>query len=168
MSGRITLITGGTGAGKTSCALELASSFSSKIYIATAAPADDEMRAKIAAHQAERDESYVTLEEQLELGEAVSGVSGCDVAVVDCITFWVNNLQYYEKDEDVYFENLCKALRASELPVILVTNEVGLGLIPFDKATRAYARNLAVINRKLAELADSVLMMVSGIPLKIK
>jgi len=161
------MITGGAGAGKTTRALALANAFSKKIYIATAESTDDEMQAKIAAHKAERDETYSTIEEPLELADALAKADA-DVVIIDCITFWVNNLIYYKKDEAVYFQNLSDALMKSEKPVILVTNEVGLSIVPWDAETRKYAKLLAMVNKQLAQLADSVTMMVSGLPLSLK
>jgi adenosylcobinamide kinase/adenosylcobinamide-phosphate guanylyltransferase len=163
----ITMITGGAGAGKTAHALKLADQYTSKTYIATAVCTDDEMRAKIDAHIAERDESYATIEEPVELADALGRGDG-DVVIIDCITFWVNNLIYYEKDAQEYFDRLIDALQSIDKPVILVTNEVGLGIIPWDEQTRKYAKLLAKINKQIAHIADSVTLMVSGIPVKVK
>jgi len=161
------MITGGAGAGKTLYALSLAAERSVKIYIATAVSTDAEMEAKITAHKSERDETYTTVEEPIELAHALHGADA-DVVIIDCITFWVNNLTYYKKDPDKYFSELIKELSKTDKPVILVTNEVGLGIIPWDKETRLYAKLLSRINRQLADVADNVIMMVSGIPVSIK
>lgn len=161
------MITGGAGAGKTAHALTLASLHSQKVYVATAVSTDVEMEAKITAHKAERDETYTTAEEPLDLALALAEASA-DVVIIDCITFWVNNLIYYKKDPDKYFEQLITELKRQEKPVILVTNEVGLGIIPWDKETRLYAKLLSKINRQLADLADSVILMISGIPVSVK
>jgi len=162
----ITLITGGTGAGKTAYALKLASGYSSKAYIATAQITDAEMRAKVEAHIAERDETYTTVEEPLELASVL--IQKSDAIIIDCITFWVNNLLYYQKDIPKYLTELTDALKQTEKPVIIVTNEVGLGIIPADRETRQYAKHLSRINRQIADIADTVIMMVSGQPLQVK
>jgi adenosylcobinamide kinase/adenosylcobinamide-phosphate guanylyltransferase len=161
------MITGGAGAGKTLHALALAEGSPRKIYIATAVSTDAEMEAKITAHKAERDETYATVEEPLELAHALHGADA-DTVIIDCITFWVNNLIYYKKDPDKYFAELIGELSKADKPVILVTNEVGLGIIPWDKETRLYAKLLSKINRQLAEISDKVILMVSGIPVSVK
>lgn len=163
----ITMITGGAGAGKTSYALKLAENYPRKAYIATAESTDSEMQAKIDAHKAERDETYKTVEEPLELSGTLD-TDDVDVIIIDCVTFWVNNLIYYKKDEDEYFDNLISTLKDVDKPVVIVTNEVGLGIIPWESETRRYAKLLARINRKIAGISDGVIMMVSGIPMRVK
>ncbi len=166
--GTVILVTGGHGSGKTAMALKLAEAYSQKLYIATAEPIDDEMRRKIAAHRAERDESYTTREVPLQLPEALREPTGADLVIVDCLTVWLGNLLHYESDAERYMEELCAALPIQGADIILITNESGLALIPSDPLSRKYLRLLAGMNKRLAALADSVYMMVSGIPMKIK
>ena len=165
----ITFVTGGAGSGKTTHALQLASKYQSKIYIATAEHTDSEMTEKIQLHQKERDESYTTIEEPIELSCAIDKADkDADVIVIDCITFWTNNLIYYEKNVSEYFENFLSALKNCNTPVILVSNEVGFSLIPADKISRNYVKQLSFINKQIARIANHVILMVSGIPVEIK
>ena len=163
----ITLITGGVKSGKSSRALELArSQFKQPIhFIATAEVLDEEMRARIARHREERGEEFITHEEPLDIGKAIAG-AGPSV-VVDCIPMWINNLIYYQREGD--FAAILEAFIGNMAQyAIVVTNETGLGNIPFDEATRRYNILLAEANRKIAAAADAVELMVCGIPLKVK
>lgn len=165
----ITLITGGAGTGKTSYALKLAERYAKKAYIATAEAVDGEMQKKIDKHRLERDESYTTYEAPVELDEAVrEAAAENDVILIDCLTFWVNNLMYYKKDTDGCTAELIAALKSAGKPVIAVTNEVSTGIIPADKLTREYAVLCAALNRKVAGIAESLILMVAGQPLYVK
>jgi adenosylcobinamide kinase/adenosylcobinamide-phosphate guanylyltransferase len=168
----IMLITGGIKSGKSGRALEVArEEWPFPIsFIATAQAADEEMRLRIQRHREERDRlggggGFVTIEEPLELGEALRRAGPC--AVVDCIPMWINNLMYHQREEDfsgilgAFIRGLCRNC-------IVVTNETGMGNVPFDETTRRYNRLLAEANRKIAAAADRVELMVSGIPLRIK
>jgi adenosylcobinamide kinase/adenosylcobinamide-phosphate guanylyltransferase len=168
MPNKITLITGGTGAGKTAHALKLAENFTRKIYIATAEIIDDEMKAKVDAHIKERDETYATIEEPVYLAKTLSECENADVIIIDCITFWINNLMFKNIDVENESDKLVNTLQKTDKSVIIVTNEVGLGIIPCDKTTRLYAKYLSVLNKKLAAIADEVYLLVSGIEIKIK
>ena len=165
----ITFITGGAGSGKTTYSLQLASKYKSKIYIATAEHTDSEMTEKIMLHQKERDKSYITIEEPVELSNAIGKADKkADVIVIDCITFWTNNLIYYKKNVSEYFENFLSTLKNCNTPVILVSNEVGFSLIPADKASRNYVKQLSFINKKISGISDNVILMVAGLPVEIK
>ena len=163
----ITLITGGVKSGKSSRALELARNhFSRPIYfIATAEVLDEEMRVRIARHQDERGEEFITLEEPVEIDKAVAKAG--PYLVVDCIPMWVNNLIYYKREDE--FSSILEAfIRNLSRDCFVVTNETGLGNIPFDEMTRRYNILLAEANRRIAAAADAVELMVAGIPLKVK
>ena len=171
----ITLITGGIKSGKSRRALDLAirewrlSPRSLAAFIATAEALDDEMKVRIARHQDERlslagNGAFTTIEEPLELGRAVS--SAGERALVDCIPMWINNLTYHRQESE--FSRILNAFIAGMRDCIVVTNETGMGNIPFDEATRRYNMMLAEANRKIAAAADRVELMVSGIPLRVK
>ena len=171
----ITLITGGIKSGKSRRALDLAirewrlSARSHAAFIATAEALDDEMKVRIARHRDERlalagNGAFTTIEEPLELGRAVS--SAGERALVDCIPMWINNLTYHGQEAE--FSRILNALIAGMRDCIVVTNETGMGNIPFDEATRRYNVMLAEANRKIAAAADRVELMVSGIPLRVK
>ncbi|QAR33455.1 bifunctional adenosylcobinamide kinase/adenosylcobinamide-phosphate guanylyltransferase [Geovibrio thiophilus] len=165
----ITLITGGAGTGKTSYALNLAEKHAKKAYIATAEVTDGEMGLKIEKHRQERDETYTTYEEPLEIDEALTeAAEENDIIVLDCLTFWINNLLYYKKPAAEYTYRLINALKNAGKPVIIVTNEVSTGVVPADKLTREYVSLTAAANRKIADIADNVILMVAGQPLYVK
>ncbi|MDR3174078.1 MAG: bifunctional adenosylcobinamide kinase/adenosylcobinamide-phosphate guanylyltransferase [Treponema sp.] len=169
----ILLITGGVKSGKSSRALELARGqwpFPVS-FIATAEVLDEEMRLRITRHREERarlgsgkGEGFITIEEPLELDKAIRAAG--PRAVVDCIPMWINNLMYYKREAD--FPAILEGFIRGMEDCIVVTNETGLGNIPFDETTRRYNLLLAEANRKIAAAADVVEFMVSGIPLKVK
>ncbi len=165
----ITFITGGSGSGKTSLALKLASSYSKKIYIATAEHTDVEMTEKINLHKQERDKTYETVEEPVYLSKALQNADKkSDIIIIDCITFWTNNLIYYKKDIFEQFNLFLSSLKNSTQNVIIVSNEISLCIIPAEKTTRNYVKYLTFINKKIAEISDKVILMISGIPVEIK
>jgi adenosylcobinamide kinase/adenosylcobinamide-phosphate guanylyltransferase len=164
----IMLITGGVKAGKSRRALDIArKEWGSPIsFIATAEVLDEEMRRRIVRHQEERYAlgGFVTIEEPIALDKAIAAAG--QYAVVDCIPMWINNLMYYQREAD--FQCLLDDFIKSIVHGIIVSNETGLGNIPFDETTRRYNLLLAEANRKIAAAADTVELMVAGIPLKVK
>ncbi|MDR1956707.1 MAG: bifunctional adenosylcobinamide kinase/adenosylcobinamide-phosphate guanylyltransferase [Treponema sp.] len=164
----IIFITGGIKSGKSRRALELAKQVWNVpvSFIATAEALDDEMRLRIKAHQEERAAlgSFVTIEEPIALDQAVAGAN--PPVLVDCIPLWINNLMYYQREPDFHpiLEGFIRSIRQG----ILVSNETGLGNVPFDETTRRYNLLLAEANRRIAARADRVEFMVSGIPLRVK
>lgn len=163
------MITGGAGTGKTSYALRLASDYNKKAYIATAEAVDGEMLKKIEKHKLERDETYTTYESPTELAETVTEAGHeNDVVLIDCLTFWINNLMYYKKNINECVDEFINALKTSTKPVIAVTNEVSVGIVPANKLTREYVVFTAALNRKVADIADNLILMVAGQPLYVK
>ena len=173
----IILITGGIKSGKSRRALELALEWRFPVsFIATAEVLDDEMRERIARHREERaglaagtaGSGFITVEEPLELDRAIARAG--ERAVVDCIPMWVNNLMYYKREDDFgrILEGFIAGTRASMRDCVIVTNETGLGNVPFDEITRRYNLLLAEANRKIAAASDRVELMVCGIPLRVK
>lgn len=164
----ITLITGGVKSGKTTFALKMGSVYQNKLYIATAEAFDEEMQNKIQRHKDERDKSWSTIEEPIKIYNAIKRCSEFQYAVLDCITVWVNNLFYYQKDVEEYLGCFLDFLEKVEVNLTIVTNEIGLGLIPSDKLSRDYTNTLGFVNQKIASAADRVIFMVSGLPIYIK
>ncbi|MDR1618979.1 MAG: bifunctional adenosylcobinamide kinase/adenosylcobinamide-phosphate guanylyltransferase [Treponema sp.] len=167
----VILITGGIKSGKSRRALELALEWGFPVsFIATAEALDDEMRERIAGHREERARlaagtaGFITIEEPLELDRGIARAG--ERAVVDCVPLWVNNLVYHKREHD--FGRLLEGFIAGMRHCIVVTNETGLGNVPFDEVTRRYNMLLAEANRKIAAAADRVELMVCGIPLKVK
>ena len=169
---RIVLITGGGRSGKSQHALQLSSPHRSKGFIATAEPIDAEMQARIEKHRRERDSSFVTVEEPVDLASALRALPAeTEIAVIDCITVWLGNLMHRDKITNttcMEIEDFLDILRSPPFQLILVTNEVGMGIIPADPTTRTYRDLAGHINKELALLAQEVIFMVSGTPLRIK
>ncbi|MDR2518847.1 MAG: bifunctional adenosylcobinamide kinase/adenosylcobinamide-phosphate guanylyltransferase [Spirochaetaceae bacterium] len=171
MKAMIMLITGGVKAGKSRRALAVALERwpGAIAFVATAEALDGEMESRIRRHQEERaalggSGRFTTIEEPLELDKALVQAGG--FAVVDCLPMWVNNRMYYKREQD-FLPILERAVKAMG-NCIVVSNETGLGNIPFDEDVRRYNTLLAHANRIIAAAADSVECMIAGIPLKVK
>lgn len=168
-----TLITGGARSGKSAHALMLAERWQGggKIFIATAEARDPEMRSRIEKHRTERGREWITVEEPLAVAKAVAahGAEG-NFIVLDCLTLWTSNL--LEQADDAAFarkaDELAAAVAAVAATVIVVTNEVGLGIVPADALSRAYRDRLGLVNARLAAVCGRVILMVAGLPLMIK
>jgi adenosylcobinamide kinase/adenosylcobinamide-phosphate guanylyltransferase len=169
---RITLVTGGSRSGKSKIALQLAAPYANKAFIATAEATDDEMLARIERHRRERDSSYLTVEEPVNLDMAINSLpKGTEAAVLDCVTVWLGNLFYRKKITEGTCPEIDAFLNILDSPpchLILVTNEIGMGVIPADSATRHFRDLAGGLNQQLAERAHEVILSVSGIPLRVK
>ena len=168
------LIIGGCRSGKSAQALGMAEGFQAarKFFVATCQPYDDEMRERIARHQRERDASWETLEVPMELSRALElhNTDG-SVIVVDCLTLWLTNLalaNLSEIDIERRIASLDQTLAAMKIPVILVTNEVGQGIVPENRLARQFRDWAGLLNRRVAQSADQVVWMVAGIPVAVK
>ena len=163
----ICLITGGVKSGKSRYAVEMAKKYNCKRYfIATAEAFDDEMKEKIMRHKEEREGLFETIEEPVFLPNALTKVENNAVCVVDCLTVWTFNLLHYNKTEEI--DNFLEILKKINFDLYIVTNEVGMGIVPADSLSRHYRDMLGSINQKVAKMADRVVLMVSGIPVQIK
>lgn len=170
----LTLVTGGARAGKSRFALSLLSNASSVTYIASAEPLDEEMRVRIARHQAERPATWRTVEAPIELAAAIAAAPVSDALIIDCLTVWVSNLLLRETEAAPGWvpgepaDQVLRALRARAAPAIAVTNEVGLGVVPPTGLGRVYRDALGEVNQRFAAIAGTVVFLVAGIPLVIK
>jgi len=163
------LITGGVKSGKSSFALELAKNYQKKAFLATGVPFDDEMKIRIEKHKNERGNEFDTYEEPLEVARILIEISdNYDVIVFDCLTTYLGNLYYYNVDVESYIDNLIDTISKLQTQLILITNEVGLGIIPENKLARLYMETLGRTNTKLARIAQEVYLMVSCIGVRIK
>ncbi|MDX2265787.1 MAG: bifunctional adenosylcobinamide kinase/adenosylcobinamide-phosphate guanylyltransferase [Hyphomicrobiales bacterium] len=163
-----TLVLGGARSGKTRRALALAAPFAVRIYIATAEALDDEMAARIAAHQAEREAAWRTLEAPLDLADAIASAPAGACAVVDCLTLWLSNLMHAGRDVRAATHGLVAALSAGAADVVLVSNEVGLGLVPETRLGRAFRDEQGRLNQAVAAAADRVEFVAAGLPIALK
>ncbi len=167
------LVIGGCRSGKSTHALNLAEQVSGqKIFIATCIPQDKEMEQRVLHHQQQRNAGWITIEVPVSLPEAVNthGVKG-NVLLVDCLTLWINNLIMDDQNPaniDGRIIKLIRSLEHSKCPVILVTNEVGCGIVPENKLARLFRDVMGWANQKVADCATRVIWMVAGIPVKIK
>jgi adenosylcobinamide kinase/adenosylcobinamide-phosphate guanylyltransferase len=169
-----TLIIGGAKSGKSSHALQLAEEMSPRrVFIATAEARDQEMTLRIARHQAERGPTWRTVEEPLDLVGALNGVDDpAAVVVVDCLTLWLGNLlTRAELDAEAvqkHCEDLAAALPKISSRVILVSNEVGLGIVPDNALARSFRDLAGNLNQNLARVCQRVILITAGIPLMLK
>lgn len=160
------LLIGGARAGKSALALELADSWrGGVVFIATAETRDDEMAARVAAHRAARPPAWRTIEEPLDLRAALNSLDDEEYAIVDCITLWIANLlERGDSEADILAEaeQVAGLATARQAPVVGVTNEVGLGVVPATPLGRAYRDVLGGVNRRLADRAPSAYLVVAG------
>ncbi|MGO9602165.1 MAG: bifunctional adenosylcobinamide kinase/adenosylcobinamide-phosphate guanylyltransferase [Candidatus Binataceae bacterium] len=173
--GRITLITGGARSGKSAHALQLASDHRGprRAFIATAEPLDDEMAERIARHKASRSADFLTIEEPLNLENAVNSLRGrADLVVIDCLTLWVSNVRQSSPNYIGTFlietRAVANAIGRAEFDGIVVTSEVGAGVVPDNRTAREFRDLLGWANQAVAQAADEVILMVAGYPLRVK
>ena len=168
--GQITLVTGGARSGKSAHAERLTRAHSgTPIYIATSEPRDDEMRERIDLHVKRRGDDWVTVEERRELARVLRETDGQGPRLVDCLTLWLTNEMFAEGgDWRAGLDAICEALRSQSSPVVLVTNEVGSGIVPEDAMTRAWRDAAGAMNQRVGDVADRVVLVVAGQALTIK
>jgi adenosylcobinamide kinase/adenosylcobinamide-phosphate guanylyltransferase len=170
-SGRITLIGGGVRCGKSAFALELARGLGRRrLFIATAEALDPEMRERIDRHRAERGQDFETLEEPLAVPEALERAQA-DVVVVDCLTFWLSNLLLRDAtDEQIETRvaALLRALATRRFHSVLVTNEVGMGVVPDNALGRRFRDCVGRTHQQLAALSDELYFGVLGSMLRLR
>lgn len=168
----VTLLTGGSRSGKSRHALDISAGYDRKIFIATAEPLDDEMRIRISRHKEERGSEYMTVEEPVDLAGALRSLPpGADVAIIDCLTVWIGNLMYRYGNECECFqqvEDFLALLKEPPCDLIIVTNELGMGIIPDNPLSRKFRDLAGNLNMKTAAAAGRVLFLICGIPIIIK
>jgi adenosylcobinamide kinase/adenosylcobinamide-phosphate guanylyltransferase len=164
----ITLILGGARSGKSARALILAGD-ALRVMIATAEALDDEMIDRIARHKAERDSGWRLVECPLDLAAAILGAAAPDrVLVVDCLTLWLSNLMHADRGPEAECADLIVALRAAPGRVLLVSNEIGMGLAPMEALSRAFRDAQGRLNQRIAAAADRVEFVAAGLPIVLK
>lgn len=178
-----TLILGGARSGKSAYAEKLAAGTGREcVYIATAQACDDEMAARIASHRRQRDRSWTTVEEPVALGAAIQRLSSPErVVLVDCLTVWLSNLLFAEGDAypdigtveppRLFFEQRDSLLDALDGPtgdIVLVSNEVGWGIVPQGAVSRWFVDEAGRLNQAVAARCDKVVLVAAGLPLTLK
>jgi adenosylcobinamide kinase / adenosylcobinamide-phosphate guanylyltransferase len=165
----IILITGGARSGKSARAEARALEFAGKpVYIATAEGFDHEMRERIAKHRARRGNEWIEHETPLELTAALNATDVGGARLVDCLTIWLSNLMHDGRDWVKEAASLAEALRAQRSPVVLVTNEVGSGIVPDNALAREFRDAAGILNQMIARAANEVELVVAGLPMRIK
>ena len=172
MANQIILVTGGARSGKSTYAEQRAGELGSRrLYLATAEAKDEEMALRIAEHQKRRGSEWVTIEEPIELADVLlARRNQIDCAVVDCLTLWLSNLlirsakNYVEEK----VETLINVLPHLDFHVVLVTNEVGWGIVPDNPRARQFRDLAGWVNQRMAAIAIEVILTVAGIPLVAK
>ena len=185
MTANITLVIGGVRSGKSRFAVDLASRLAGDrpvLFVATARRGPSAgMDARIDKHRANRPEHWQTAEAPLDLAEAVRQASGAGAVLVDCLTMWISNITYDCGDSDApefeaearaeldrRVDDLLGALRTTDVPVVLVSNEVGQGVAPPTRLGVVFADLQGEVNQKVAARAGAVWQLVAGIPVRIK
>lgn len=170
--GKLTFITGGARSGKSSFALGEASALEGRrAFVATLEPNDEEMEKRMELHRKERGAEWDTREEPLDLAGLVKRLSSeYDVAVVDCLTLWLSNVMHASKEIEKEITNLVEGLSEAKesIDIYVVSNEVGMGIVPENEMARKFRDHAGRLNQKVAAVADEVFLMASGIPVRIK
>lgn len=166
----ITLVLGGARSGKSQYAEKLvAASGLTPVYVATAAALDDEMGERIAHHRERRGGEWTTIEEQFALAETIAHEARPDrILLVDCLTLWLSNLTFAERDIPAEQAGLIAALVDSQGPVVLVSNELGLGLVPETALGRRFRDAQGRLNQAVAQVATRAVFVAAGLPLVLK
>ena len=169
----MTLVLGGARSGKSRYAQELAATFERVVYIATASRDDEEMRAKIARHRRERPSTWRTIEVSTGLDRVLREEGPrADLLLIDCLSLYMAHIMGRKsagrsKVRD-HIQLLCEAVREAQASVVIVSNEVGCGVVPPYRSGRDYRDFLGELNQQIAKVADRVILMVAGLPLTVK
>jgi adenosylcobinamide kinase/adenosylcobinamide-phosphate guanylyltransferase len=170
--GSIVLVGGGARSGKSGFALARARALGARrVFVATAQAFDGEMDRRIALHRAERGDDFRTLEEPLELPRLLAGLDGADVVLVDCLTLWLSNLLLRGDGEERILadvEELCAALATRPFHTVLVSNEVGMGIVPENALARAFRDVAGLAHQRIAAVADEIHVAILGVVLRLK
>jgi adenosylcobinamide kinase / adenosylcobinamide-phosphate guanylyltransferase len=165
-----TLILGGARSGKSRYGERLVEAHpGSLLYVATAQAGDAEMTARIAHHRARRGDRWETVEEPLELVTALRAArDGQGAVLVDCLTLWLSNLLHAGRDPAMETEALLAALPTLSRPIVFISNEVGLGIVPENDLARAFIDHAGWLHQRLGEVAQSVVFMAAGLAMPLK
>jgi adenosylcobinamide kinase / adenosylcobinamide-phosphate guanylyltransferase len=166
---KATFVLGGARSGKSRLAENLLIGVPAPwAYIATAQAHDGEMRDRIRQHQARRQAGWTTIEAPIALSDTLTGAAAHTPALVDCLTLWLTNLMLGGHDVAAATNRLIDALAARTVPCILVSNEVGLGIVPDNALARAFRDEAGRLNQRVAAAADRVLFVAAGLPMTLK
>jgi adenosylcobinamide kinase/adenosylcobinamide-phosphate guanylyltransferase len=167
---RLTLVMGGARSGKSTYAEGMVEEAAANgLYIATATATDQEMAARIEHHRERRGPFWTTVEEPIHIAHAIEAhtLPGRPI-LVDCLTLWLSNLMLEGRSVDAEADRLLATLEESGVPLVLVANEVGQGIVPDNALARAFRDHAGRLNQRIAGLAERVVMMVAGLPMTVK
>lgn len=165
----VIFVTGGARSGKSAYAEQRVLEMPGRpFYVATAEPWDEEMEVRIAAHRARRDARWGERPAPLDIAAALDETDGQGARLVDCLTLWLSNLMFAGRDLADETRALCDALARSKAPVVLVSNEVGMGIVPENKLAREFRDAQGRLNQQVAALAGEAWLVVSGLPMRLK
>ncbi len=168
-SPHLILVLGGARSGKSRHAEALVEALPAPwTYIATAQPWDDEMAARIAEHRSRRSPDWITVDAPLELPDAIRARPEGQPILVECLTLWLTNLILAERDTNAACDDLIDACASVTGPVVLVSNEVGLGIVPDNALARRFRDEAGRLHQRLAARAGRVVFMVAGLPMQVK
>ena len=169
---RIIFITGSVRSGKSDLAVQLAKKEGKQVlFLATCRPADDEMRERVDNHQKSRPENWETIEEEKAIASVIADCAPDKIIIIDCLTLWVTNLLLsglIEKEIDEKITELIHALQATSSIVILVSNEVGWGIVPEHELARRFRDIMGRAHQRISRMSHEVYLVIAGIPMKIK
>ena len=164
------LVLGGTRSGKSSWALHYTEAqYRSYLFLATARALDEEMAERIRLHKSSRGPDWQLIEESIEISEAIR-TSNVEAVLIDCLTVWLSNVLLEKGDEgiDRYQDDFLETLSAREQTVVVVSNEVGMGVVPESPLGRKFRDLSGQINQKIAAMADKVIFLTAGLPMVLK
>jgi adenosylcobinamide kinase / adenosylcobinamide-phosphate guanylyltransferase len=175
MNKELVLILGGVRSGKSRYAQQLASEIGNRVlFLATAGAGDDEMKQRIARHKSSRPASWRTIEEQMDIASALRKNSAhADAVIIDCVTVWLSNMLMHneklsEQEMTNAIDSFINTYEHGEASYIIVSGEVGMGIVPEHPLGRIFRDYLGLANQRLAGKADRVVLMVAGIPVDVK
>lgn len=162
-------VTGGAASGKSTFAEKVVRATGKpKTYVATMQPYDDEMRAKLEKHQQQRGGDWTTIEAQIDIVSVLDQASADDIILLDCVTLWLTNVLLGDHDVDAACDALVNALLTCACDVVVVSNEVGMGIVPDNALSRKFRNAQGKVNQMIAARADVVMTVISGLPLVLK
>lgn len=169
MSARSTFVLGGTRSGKSAWAEGLVErSTGQKVYLATGQGLDSEMRQRIDQHRARRGDSWQTIEEPLEIVPHLQQLDATTIVLIDCVTLWISNLMAARLDVAGHVEQLCQLVDEERLELVIVSNEVGLGIVPDNALARAFRDEAGSANQMIAGACEKVVLVTAGLPMVLK
>ena len=164
-----TLLLGGARSGKSELAemLCIASGYQ-PVYLATATITDSQFAERINKHKARRGQSWILVEETIEIASVISSAQSKQIILIDCLTLWLSNLIHHEKDFECYLQELCNAIALCKAHLVFVSSEVGWGIHPQTAIGRTFRDKAGYMHQAVARLCANVALVVAGLPMMLK